>query len=234
MIRRIVMTAVKYGAKLPFEPQLERFTFLTQLRALLLRHEIDCVLDVGANGGQFGRALRDVGYDGWIVSFEPNPVAFSRLQKCCDERWLAQNLALGRTPGQMTLIVHEEDDTMSSFREAFNQSVPTHTVQVPVARLDTVLPDVVAATRIRRAMLKCDTQGFDLEVVAGGGDALRDIPLLLSELAVCPFYEGMPIMHEALATYAGLGFGLRALHPVGRLPDGQVIEYDGFFDRRES
>ena len=46
--------------------------FALHLRELLTRLNIDCVLDVGANVGQYRDFLRDrVFYEGIIVSFEP-------------------------------------------------------------------------------------------------------------------------------------------------------------------
>jgi len=41
--------------------------------------EIDVVIDVGANVGQFGESLRDGGYRGRIVSFEPIKIRVSDL-----------------------------------------------------------------------------------------------------------------------------------------------------------
>ena len=46
------------------------------LRRLFTVLSIDCVLDVGANTGQFVDRLRhDLGYRGHIASFEPAPVS---------------------------------------------------------------------------------------------------------------------------------------------------------------
>ena len=46
--------------------------FALHLRELLAHLDIDCVLDVGANAGQYRDFLRDkVLYDGPIISFEP-------------------------------------------------------------------------------------------------------------------------------------------------------------------
>ena len=42
----------------------------THLAMLFARLKINCVLDVGAHVGQYGRFLRNIGYSGHIVSFE--------------------------------------------------------------------------------------------------------------------------------------------------------------------
>jgi hypothetical protein len=60
-------------------------------------HDINVVLDVGANDGDYGREIRDRGYRGLIVSFEPNPKAYDRLKASIagDSNWLAYPYALG-------------------------------------------------------------------------------------------------------------------------------------------
>ena len=46
-------------------------TFDDHVTNVLRKNKSDCILDVGANTGQYGESLRKLGYQGWIVSFEP-------------------------------------------------------------------------------------------------------------------------------------------------------------------
>src|ERR1019366_9602096 len=42
---------------------------------------ITCVIDIGANTGQYGRELRETGYTGRLISFEPLSTPFQVLAK---------------------------------------------------------------------------------------------------------------------------------------------------------
>src|SRR6185437_13227556 len=68
---------------------------------------IDTVLDVGANVGQYGSALRSSGFDGRIVSCEPLPDAHAALSRRCasDPMWTALPTAVGAEPGTVSINV---------------------------------------------------------------------------------------------------------------------------------
>ena len=72
-------------------------TLAEHLSELFDRLQPQCVLDVGANEGQYGQQLRDIGYAGWIVSFEPVADVFQSLARVAagDSRWLTFPLAVG-------------------------------------------------------------------------------------------------------------------------------------------
>src|SRR5215471_3629893 len=64
---------------------------------ILQRFNIDCVLDVGAHYGEFGQLLRDLRFQGHILSFEPVSASFKRLEAASkgDPKWSIFPFALG-------------------------------------------------------------------------------------------------------------------------------------------
>ncbi|WP_375501441.1 FkbM family methyltransferase [uncultured Jatrophihabitans sp.] len=209
---------------------------------LLARYDVDLVLDVGANTGQYGQNLRRSGYRGRIASFEPVPHFADAVDKLAanDSQWSVYRIALGSSEGTVPIRVQR---TFSSLLPASDYGKgrfgtlrdfadkDEHVVDVPLRRLETMLDDLVADVHRAdgappRVFLKMDTQGFDLETFRGLGDRVSDIVGLQSEVALLLIYEGMPRMPEALATYESAGFEISGMYPVTTEPDGRVIEYD--------
>ena len=80
LVKFTALKAVSLGMKIP-EALIERFNELTHLKSLLKILDINCVLDVGANRGQFAHELRAIGYGGDIISFEPVNREFEVLDR---------------------------------------------------------------------------------------------------------------------------------------------------------
>src|SRR5260370_31950475 len=66
------------------------------LRQILQQLGISVVFDVGAHVGEYAMRLRELGYRGRIVSFEPQADAFTALARLAtrDPRWDALPLGL--------------------------------------------------------------------------------------------------------------------------------------------
>ena len=156
-------------------------------------HSIDVVLDVGANDGDYGREIRDRGYKGLIVSFEPNPDVYQRLVRSTsgDANWLTYPYGLGSQDGTASLRI-AENDTMSSFNELTEFGLCTgakltKTEHVKILTIDTFLREHPELDR--RIYLKIDTQGFEMEVLKGAVGHLDRITAVQAELALVHSYR---------------------------------------------
>lgn len=203
---------------------------------IIERLAVDCVLDVGANEGQWAAALRRAGYSGRIISFEPSMVVFQRLQTAAahDPLWDTHGLALGSQDG--TIALHRTHNSVLSSvlnpsRYARSLKVDQANVvaveTVPIRRLDGLLPELLPDLATARLFLKMDTQGFDRQVFEGAKGVLPRIVGLQSELSVFPLYDGMTDWLEALSAFTQAGYSPTGFFPVVRtLPYGVLCEFD--------
>lgn len=207
------------------------------LALLFRRHAIDCVLDVGANRGQFGTALRRVGYRGRIVSFEPVPEAFAQLQQVASARppWETRRVALGARPALQSLNVTVSTSVSSfltptaAYQERYGGGVVARTEEVEVKRLDDIFDEVTKPSE--RVFLKIDTQGYDLDVIEGAAGCIDRLVGIQTELSVLPIYEGMAGYLTALSVIRDLGFTPTGMFTVERDNDLRIEEFDAVFVR---
>jgi FkbM family methyltransferase len=208
-------------------------------RQLLLEHyRVQLVLDVGANAGQYARQLRRGGYRHRIVSFEPQSSAFELLQKRAagDPQWSALHVALSDADGtaQINLAGNSLSSSLLGMLPTHAESAPESTYvgreAVTTRRLDGLLPDLAPVGT--PTYLKIDTQGSELKVLRGAGDALQHVDTLELELSLVPLYEGAPLFQEMLAWLAERGYELVGLEPAFSDPrSGRLLQADGFFHR---
>jgi FkbM family methyltransferase len=215
------------------------------LETVLRRLDVNVVLDVGANRGQFGRNLRNLGYRGRIVSYEPVSVNLAKLREAAegDPDWLVEPLALGDVDsttdihvaagaGALSSLLDSNEFGRKRFTNMRDEVAARETIQV--RRLDAVCGRAVAGIDDPRLFLKLDTQGYDLQALAGAGDRLRDVVAMQSEVSCIPIYEGMPHLTQQIATYEEAGFAAAGMFPVSWDRETlAVIEFDVLMVRRE-
>lgn len=204
---------------------------------IVARYGVEVVLDVGANRGQYAKRLRTSGYRGRIVSFEPVPATYEVLKAAAenDPLWDVHRLALGSSTGSAAINI-ATDSTVSSFLEPNDEYVDRYapggtigTDEVQVMRLDGVLDDILGGSG--PILLKCDTQGFDLEVLRGATGILDRVVAIQAELSVRPIYHGMIGYLDALREIAALGFTPAGFFPVDADDELRAVEVDGLFVR---
>ena len=92
--------------------RMEQFELANHLQNLFTLLNIQCVLDVGANKGQYRDFLRaHVGYKGLIVSFEPVKSLAKHLESRSqsDDNWKIFPFALGSQDTELPINVMATD-----------------------------------------------------------------------------------------------------------------------------
>jgi FkbM family methyltransferase len=216
---------------------LNSYPLTKHLADLFALYRIDCVFDVGGNEGQYGTLLRErVGYQGTIVSVEPVAEHAGKLRALAagDPGWTVRQVALGAKPGRLSMNVTRAG-VFSSFLAPDNSVVGTYadqrevvrTEQVEVTTFDALMDwSRAAGIATRNVFLKLDTQGYDLEVLAGAEHSLPAIQALQTEMSVQPIYQEMPDFRLSLDRITQLGFALSGIYPVSLDHDMKLIEVD--------
>jgi FkbM family methyltransferase len=196
--------------------------------------DVTCVLDVGAGTGEFGAFLRQNGYSGHIVSFEPVEASFRVLASRCerDPWWDAYQYALGSETTLHAMNVMRSR-AYSSFLKPSAHSVKTfpgsrveRTEIVDVRRLDEIFDDVVPPKAEASMYLKLTTQGWDAPVLRGAEGCLDRIRAVQTELCLDPLYDDAPGLSEMLASLNDLGFVVSGLFDRPHHHDFRLAEID--------
>lgn len=170
---------------------------LARLMAAINAFEIDLVFDIGANEGQFAMELREGGYQGRIVSFEPLAQAFDKLSMLSkhDHAWSVHpRSAVGDCIGEININISGNSVSSSilpmlaTHSTAAPQSAYIGRERVPLITVDSMAQDYLVGSHA--TLLEIDTQGYEWQVLDGAITSLPKVRGVLMELSLLPLYEG--------------------------------------------
>ena len=189
--------------------------------------------DVGANVGTWTCLAKAIFPQAVVEAFEPleaQGAAFTlRTANLAGVR--LHPLALGPREGSVTLQVTDFPDATSVLplseegRRAFGVS-PSETREVRMATLDGLIAEGVVQPP---DLIKLDVQGYEIEVLKGGDQALRGARAVLCEVSFRGFYQGQAEFAD-VPFLAARGFRLHAFGP-SLVPGHPLAQADALFTR---
>jgi FkbM family methyltransferase len=209
-----------------------------KMQRLLAYHNIDLVFDVGANIGQYAKLLRELGYSGRIVSFEPLSSAYSQLKAVSkkDPLWeIAPQAAIGNQEGEITINIAGNSQSSSALPmldahlESAPESAYSGSETVKLSRLDTIAKDYIKS-ETKSIFLKIDVQGLEKQVIEGATAILPLVKGIKLELSLVPLYEGQVLFKEMIDIVEKLGYELYGIEPgFTAEKTGRMLQMDGIF-----
>jgi FkbM family methyltransferase len=205
---------------------------------LLSNHDISVVFDVGANHGQYANKLREAGYRGRIVSFEPLTTAYKILASNAsnDPNWQTVNAALGNYDGKAIINISENSESSSvlDMLPAHLQNNPNSryigSEEITVYRLDSIISQY--GVDRDNIYLKIDAQGYDGKVIEGAESSLNSVIGLEIECSLIPLYQDDLLLNDMLSIMSIKGYILMSVEPVFiNYCTGQVLQIDCIFFR---
>jgi FkbM family methyltransferase len=172
------------------------------------------ILDIGANVGQSVGRFRKAFPTGIIHSFEPGPETFKTLSEnvAPDERVFAWNCAVGASASRQMFQENTNSD-MSSFLSLSTTGWGEVTRQT-VVEMTTVDRFLESKSISHVDILKSDTQGYELEVLKGAEEAIREnrIGLVYLEFIFSDMYKHLPGFDQVFRHLVDRNFSLVAIY----------------------
>ena len=187
----------------------------------LVRKNVDVVLDFGANRGQFGLGLRSAGYFGEIISYEPDPLTYSKLKTLAEEHqnWKTVNVAIVDVEIEnLVLNVSSNSGYSSSLLEFSKHSKEVYSDLATIKRIPVKsmsLNNVLKNLESNRVIyIKTDIQGFEKKLFSSLN--LKDEPRIVAvmiEVSLIEIYKSEWNVMESLQYFQENQFKLIGVTP---------------------
>lgn len=179
----------------------------------LKEHNIDTVIDIGANIGQTGERLRRWGFEGDIYSVEPISSLQEPLLEASknDPKWtILPPMVIGDSNKDIEFNVSDSKE-MSSVLEPCDeliQALPKTTIiateTIPMKTLDTLYEELNLEGK--RVFVKMDTQGYEMNILKGGQESLKKATGLRLEMSLFEIYKGETTMTDIMIYLQNKGY----------------------------
>lgn len=214
---------------------LGRGTFENELIKILDSIETDLVLDIGANRGQFGKALYDYGYKNKMLSFEPLSFIYDSLEenssknelwhiyeRCCvgdKEKMVAINIS--NLVGNSSIL--EIKSTKYNVPESHyikKENVP----QITLASLN----ENELIKQAKNIFVKMDIQGYEHYVLSQLPNINYKINGFYLELSLVNLYEDQKDYLYICNQLKEFGFDLVYVEPE-YIRSNRMVQFNGLF-----
>jgi FkbM family methyltransferase len=192
-------------------------------------------VDVGALWGVDNPMVKQLASNGKlrVVGFEPDEAECARLRQA-NPADIYLPYGVGDVDGSLPFhITHF--NACSSFLEpdmsAWGDSPHAElvrvvrTIDMPTRRLDSLIGEGAIPMP---DFMKIDSQGFELNILKGCGEALRQLVGVRLETHLRPIYKGEATFFEIFAFMNNTGFILRDLHLTFPF-EFEAVEFEAFF-----
>lgn len=191
------------------------------------------VVDVGAAFGTFARECAAVFPAARYLLVEPLSECLPALQALTRELQRADVFpcAAGPAAGERVLHVHPDLGGSSFFEEHEDSDVNGVPRVVAVETVDAIVARADAAGPF---LVKVDTQGAELEVLAGAAATLQRTEMVIAEVSLFRFFAGGPLLHDVVAFMRSREFVVYDVAGHLRRPlDGALAQLDLVFVRED-
>ncbi|MFN0049479.1 MAG: FkbM family methyltransferase [Cytophagales bacterium] len=169
----------------------------------LKNHNIDSVIDIGANQGQFALKINSAIKPAVIYCFEPTTVAFTSLEKNTRifNNIKRLQIGIGDSNKKMEININSYSPSSSILalsnyhKNSYPDFLETTTETIQIATLDSLVADQKVKLT-STTLLKIDVQGFEKFVLLGAKQSLKVLKMVYLEVSFIEMYANQPLFGE--------------------------------------
>lgn len=224
----------------PFKIDIKKYPDidLRRRKKLLDHHNINKIIDVGANSGQYASQTFKLGFKGEIISFEPLKSVYKKLHNKVKNKqnWTSFNFGLAEKFQEIEINVSKNTFSSSilQLKDNLVESEPASKYiskeKITTKKLDDIFNELYEKEDI--VLLKIDVQGYEKNVLDGAKESLSKIKGIQIEMSIEELYEGELLFSEMKQYLNELGYSLYSLEN-GFYDErtGKLLQVDGIFFR---
>lgn len=205
-----------------------------ELENILKSINLETVIDVGSNKGQFILLIEKLFPNKTIYSFEPITEILEKQKKFFHykKNIFFYNFALGSSPSTKEFFITKRMDSSSFFKinKIKNKNFEIQSKKnIQIFTLDEVMVNKEITKPI---LLKIDVQGYELEVLKGSDKILSKIDYLLIEVTDSEMYINQPISTEIIEYLQNRNFHIIKENPYLKIDNTNIIQRDLLFKKK--
>ncbi len=187
------------------------------LDTLLKNLDVQIVLDIGANDGQFAEDIHTRLPKAYIYSFEPLKDCFEKLNIRMKEaaHFKSFNIALGDSEGAMEINRNSFSPSSSILpmdelhKKLYPKSAESRKETIRIKKLDSFSHELILN---KAYLVKLDVQGYEDKAIKGGSEIIKNASLVLVETSFKTLYKGQPLFDDIYTLMKNLGFSYYGNH----------------------
>jgi FkbM family methyltransferase len=200
----------------------------------LKNYQVQTVIDIGANEGQFITKTLPVFPNATIHCFEPLQDVYGKLKKNFEKtpNVITHNFGLGEANEEKEIFNNEYSpsssmlEMMSFHKENFDFAVKVEPKRIAIRRLDDFFPADIA----KPLLVKIDVQGYEMFVLKGGDKVVRQADIVIIETSFYPLYKGQPLFEEIYDYFVARGFQYAGnIEELSSPVDNRILQADAIF-----
>lgn len=205
------------------------FEIVTNLKRTV--PNLDYIIDVGANSGQFSKVASFHFPNAIMHLFEPLPNLYPKIEKLFKgkQNISTYNLALGNESGTIKFNQNEFGHissvlNISSDNVHYPKGNELNQIDVEIKTLDSL--SLFDGKNKGTSLLKLDVQGYELEVLKGGEKTLTNLDYILIEANLEQLYVNQPSFTQVNNYLNSKGFELSDMLDFNLGAKNKYIEID--------